>query len=1148
MVSPFGVYIKNKSETRESAMKTTKFHLYCLLVAVVFFSVLSAGKSHAALTKQLSYQGRLQNASGQPVANGTYSVVFSIYNVSTGGSVLWMETQNVSVESGGFSAYLGSVTPLTLPFNEDYYLGIKVGSDPEMTPRLKLAIVGTSAFAFEAGKLEGKVASDFALATHTHTVDATTVQRRVSGACIGQVMVAINQDGTVTCEADDAGGGGGGTPASTVTSVGASNVVGTLTNYAREDHQHSLPANFITDAMVSNTANIATSKLSGTVTAISGHGLGSLATLNAVSSASIQDATITFADIAPNGCTSGQIVEYNGSAWICGTDDVGGGGGVITNPTSTQTIIAGNATTTPLALKSASAPTVAMFDVQDAVGGSVVKVAPSGNLLVGNPAQIAPKLSVEDTSINPGIAVQQKGTGTALDVWQSGTSGSAGVFSITNAVNASDLISGDLSGTGNLLKLSLSGINKFVVDKVGNVTATSFSGSGSSLTGVSASDPNAVKTNPSALQTIQPTADIVPLIIKDDAGGAANLFDIQNNGGTSLVKVIPTGNLLVGNPTATTPKVSAEETGTANNAGRFQINNAANAAAALVAGTNGTGPTVYAAATGTGNAVYGYVTGTGVAGYFYIQNATNAASVLKGDTTGTGSLLQLQQGGVDKFVVDNTGAITVGGAANAVKTNPSALQTIQPTADVVPLIIKDDAAATANLFDIQTNAGASLVKVNPLGNLLVGNPASTTAKVSVEDTGTSNNAGRFQINNAGNANSAVYGTTNGTGAAVYGFQTGADAAGKFEIVNVANTGSAVIGNTTGTGYAGYFQIINAANASSAVIGDTNGTGPAIKGYTTGTGAAGNFSVANVTNTSPIIYGNTTSAQATAHLIQLQQNSGDQFVVNNSGNVLVGNPTTTTAKVSAEETGTGNSGGYFKISNAGNTNDALYGQSAGSGAGVFGYAAGTGKAVYGYVASTGGYAGFFDTQNASNTVPVIYGNTTSTQASAYLIQLQKSYSNKFVVDNTGNILLDGNANPSIKASGATPNLILDADGTGASIVKVKNTTSPGNVLFQTEGAITAFNGTNSVPVTGATQQLIQTGNTCESLAGDQTITLSFSPAFAAAPKVVATGTTATAGAGFVSSVSGATTAGATVNLGGTQTGTVECVDWIAVGNK
>ena len=43
---------------------------------------------------------------------------FSIYNVPTAGAPLWTETRNVTVTDGLFSEYLGSQTPINLPFNE----------------------------------------------------------------------------------------------------------------------------------------------------------------------------------------------------------------------------------------------------------------------------------------------------------------------------------------------------------------------------------------------------------------------------------------------------------------------------------------------------------------------------------------------------------------------------------------------------------------------------------------------------------------------------------------------------------------------------------------------------------------------------------------------------------------------------------------------------------------------------------------------------------------------------------------------------------------------------------------------------------------------------------------------------------------------
>jgi hypothetical protein len=54
----------------------------------------------------------------------------------------------------------------------------------------------------------------------------------------------------------------------------------------------------IADTDVSGTAAIATSKLSGAVTSITGHGLGALATLGAVGSGEITDGQIANADVS----------------------------------------------------------------------------------------------------------------------------------------------------------------------------------------------------------------------------------------------------------------------------------------------------------------------------------------------------------------------------------------------------------------------------------------------------------------------------------------------------------------------------------------------------------------------------------------------------------------------------------------------------------------------------------------------------------------------------------------------------------------------------------------------------------------------------------------------------------------------------------
>ena len=113
---------------------------------------------HTAIPQTINYQGYLTNAEGVPV-NGTVQMVFSIYNVDTGGTALWTEIQNAMLTQGVYNLTLGEVTPMTLTFDIPYHLGIAVGTDPEMTPRIPLTSVG---YAFRAKSVDS-------VGSHTHS-------------------------------------------------------------------------------------------------------------------------------------------------------------------------------------------------------------------------------------------------------------------------------------------------------------------------------------------------------------------------------------------------------------------------------------------------------------------------------------------------------------------------------------------------------------------------------------------------------------------------------------------------------------------------------------------------------------------------------------------------------------------------------------------------------------------------------------------------------------------------------------------------------------------------------------------------------------------------------------------------------------------
>ena len=101
--------------------------------------VLLSCQAIAQIPLTLSYQGILTDAAGKTIADGTITLRFALYDVPTGGTALWQESQAVTVAGGLFSTLLGTATPLDLPFDKPYWVGVSVGQDEELLPRVALA-------------------------------------------------------------------------------------------------------------------------------------------------------------------------------------------------------------------------------------------------------------------------------------------------------------------------------------------------------------------------------------------------------------------------------------------------------------------------------------------------------------------------------------------------------------------------------------------------------------------------------------------------------------------------------------------------------------------------------------------------------------------------------------------------------------------------------------------------------------------------------------------------------------------------------------------------------------------------------------------------------------------------------------------------
>ena len=184
-------------------MQRLHFNFRHILVLLAIASFLLSSfwvftpKTFAAtgINRAINFQGRLvSNTTGLNVSNGSYTVVFTLYNnPSVGqGTALWTETQSVTTVDGIFRVALGSVNPIPTNFNFNWdglYLGIQVTapiSNSEMTPRIQMAAVP---FAFNAQQVAGLTVQDSA-----GSVGSTSATLKIGTSATNPITVDLGQN------------------------------------------------------------------------------------------------------------------------------------------------------------------------------------------------------------------------------------------------------------------------------------------------------------------------------------------------------------------------------------------------------------------------------------------------------------------------------------------------------------------------------------------------------------------------------------------------------------------------------------------------------------------------------------------------------------------------------------------------------------------------------------------------------------------------------------------------------------------------------------------------------------------------------------------------------------------------------------------
>jgi len=158
--------------------------LFSILITGAFIIALTTC-AFAGVPHMINYQGKLTDANGNLIPGTvTKSMTFTIYDDSIGGNILWIDTLSVQLTHGVFSVLLGEEKPIPNPvFNGGVrYLGVKVGTDPEMSPRKK---IGSVAHAFRSEWADTTLNTDMVDGYHYSSTWPTT---------LGNIRTACSND------------------------------------------------------------------------------------------------------------------------------------------------------------------------------------------------------------------------------------------------------------------------------------------------------------------------------------------------------------------------------------------------------------------------------------------------------------------------------------------------------------------------------------------------------------------------------------------------------------------------------------------------------------------------------------------------------------------------------------------------------------------------------------------------------------------------------------------------------------------------------------------------------------------------------------------------------------------------------------------
>ena len=165
------------------------------LALAITIGALATASAIAAVPTTLGFSARLvDDKTGDPV-EGAHRISFEIFTAETGGTSVWQEGREVTIEEGLLFTDVGQNKPLdaTVFDGRKLWLEVKL-DDVTMEPRIVLDSVPYAVHAATSDTVGSLAPAD--------------LQKRISNQCTpGNFIIGVNADGTVVCAPDLSGSG-----------------------------------------------------------------------------------------------------------------------------------------------------------------------------------------------------------------------------------------------------------------------------------------------------------------------------------------------------------------------------------------------------------------------------------------------------------------------------------------------------------------------------------------------------------------------------------------------------------------------------------------------------------------------------------------------------------------------------------------------------------------------------------------------------------------------------------------------------------------------------------------------------------------------------------------------------------------------------